>query len=291
MIQSSPTANVRYRFYARFHHAAVLVLTNAEEILTALKQEFLYLCQDDCISSNVVAELYVIREGGVYHVPSTDDASVRNGTLLDAVRCIGHHVTRLLVEANADFLWLHAGAVARNGHTLLVVGASGSGKSTLVTALTKRGWQYLSDEFVPLEPDTLYAIPFPIAPAPRIGPSKFLPLDLVATLPKRTTALTSLSVCREPQPISSIVLPIFKPDSACELRACTSTDVVLELLRGSPSLVLDPNRTLTGMSRLVQHAAGFRLRYRRGSEAAQLVDEALASHPGQTSTLPVDLVR
>jgi hypothetical protein len=118
-----------------------------------------------------------------------------------------------------------------------------------------------------------------------------LPRDVVVNLPKRTTALASTSVCREPLPISSIVLPTFDPDAAGELRACVPADIAVELLRGCPSLALAPHRALAGVSRLVQQAAGFRLRYRHGSEAARLVDEALAGSPGRLDVVSAGLAR
>lgn len=291
MIPSSQSLTVEYRFLVRFHSSAVLIRTNAGEILPELKREFRYFCRRDGSVQNIVAELSVIRDGSVYHVPSTDDASVRNGTLADAVRCIGHHVSRLIVEATPDFLWLHAGAVARNGHAMLVVGASGSGKSTLVTALCTQGWSYLSDELVPLEFDTLHAIPFPLAPALRPESSEVLPSGVVAGLPKLTIDLPSASICSQPLPISAIVLPTFNPGAPCQMAACPPADVALELLRGCASLAPDPSRTLSGVSRLVQRAAGFRLTYRHGDQAARLVDEALGSSPGRVSPSSDDVAR
>jgi HprK-related kinase A len=85
-----------------------------------------------------------------------------------------------------DLLLLHAGAVERNGLTLLLPALPGSGKSTLTAALSLRGWRLLSDEFGAYDPalGAFRAILKPIAlkndsigvierfaPHSRLGPS------------------------------------------------------------------------------------------------------------------------
>lgn len=58
-------------------------------------------------------------------------------------------------------LLLHASAVERDGKVLVMTGASGSGKSTLSALLGCRGWRFLGDEFVLIDPVSGNAVPFP----------------------------------------------------------------------------------------------------------------------------------
>ncbi len=58
-------------------------------------------------------------------------------------------------------LLLHASAVERDGRVLVMTGQSGSGKSTLSALLGSRGWRFLGDEFVLLDPATGDIAPFP----------------------------------------------------------------------------------------------------------------------------------
>jgi hypothetical protein len=51
-------------------------------------------------------------------------------------------------------LLLHAGAVVHDGRAVLFPGVSGTGKSTMVAACLRRGFGYLSDELVAVEPAT-----------------------------------------------------------------------------------------------------------------------------------------
>lgn len=48
---------------------------------------------------------------------------------------------------------LHASAVVKNGHGLLIAGDSGSGKSSTALALVLNGWSYLADDAVLLQQD------------------------------------------------------------------------------------------------------------------------------------------
>src|SRR5262245_18341426 len=59
-----------------------------------------------------------------------------------------------------DFLFLHAGSVARDGEGLLVVGSMDVGKTTQVTALLSAGFGYLSDELGAIDPVTTRAYPY-----------------------------------------------------------------------------------------------------------------------------------
>ena len=55
-----------------------------------------------------------------------------------------HHLT----DKSDGGMALHAAALSRNGRAVVLPGRSGAGKSTLSTWLTKRGFNYLTDELV-----------------------------------------------------------------------------------------------------------------------------------------------
>lgn len=56
---------------------------------------------------------------------------------------------------------LHASSVERGGKVLIMTGESGSGKSTMSALLAERGWRFMGDEFVLIDPVTGHAHPFP----------------------------------------------------------------------------------------------------------------------------------
>jgi hypothetical protein len=71
------------------------------------------------------------------------------------------HVHSLVQKRTADFLLLHASAVARDGTGILLPAARDTGKSTLAAALLREGFRYLSDELGAIDPVTRRAYPFP----------------------------------------------------------------------------------------------------------------------------------
>ena len=60
-----------------------------------------------------------------------------------------------------DFIFFHAGVVARNGQALVLSGSPHSGKSTLVREFVKDGFTFYSDEFCPVHLKTHRVHPFP----------------------------------------------------------------------------------------------------------------------------------
>lgn len=71
----------------------------------------------------------------------------------------------LFAERLNAYLLLHAGAVERDGHAIVLPAMPGSGKSTLTAALSLRGFRLLSDEFgvVRLDDSQLLPLLRPVA--------------------------------------------------------------------------------------------------------------------------------
>jgi len=60
-----------------------------------------------------------------------------------------------------QYLLIHAAVVERDGGAVALPGHPGAGKSTLTAALVARGWRFLSDEFLIIDPANGDLIPFP----------------------------------------------------------------------------------------------------------------------------------
>jgi hypothetical protein len=89
-------------------------------------------------------------------------------------RLIGFTYMSMLNEMhnkNDDF-WLmtvHAAALTNGRKTILIPAESGSGKTTMAAMLQSRGYQLLSDDFVPIDRQLFRAWPFPIAMSVKVG--------------------------------------------------------------------------------------------------------------------------
>jgi hypothetical protein len=58
-----------------------------------------------------------------------------------------------------EYLKLHAAAVSKDGHAIIMPGIPGAGKSTLCAALGLSGWRILSDEHAMIPPGTNDVVP------------------------------------------------------------------------------------------------------------------------------------
>ena len=60
------------------------------------------------------------------------------------------------------FALIHGAALARDGNGIALLGSSGSGKSTLAAALMRAGFDFLSDDIVPLAAPNTAIVPWPL---------------------------------------------------------------------------------------------------------------------------------
>ena len=65
-----------------------------------------------------------------------------------------------LADKNVDGLFFHSAGLSWQGRGILLPGASGAGKTTLTAWLVSRGFQYLSDEFIFIAPNSHTMFPF-----------------------------------------------------------------------------------------------------------------------------------
>jgi hypothetical protein len=152
------------------------------------------------------------------------------GSLSQARWELRDRITRLLMDARPDLLWLHAAAVARGGHAVLITGPSGSGKSRLAAQLLAHGFDYLGDDMLPLDPSTRTVHPFPVTPAVRSGPPFHL-LTAEARRPrKRDVVVRRAQVATEPMRLAAIVFPRFAAGPTLD-QPVSPGEVALELLR------------------------------------------------------------
>lgn len=70
-------------------------------------------------------------------------------------------INQCVIATRSQFVQFHAGVLSRNGAGVILPADSGTGKTSLSAALVSRGWQFLSDEFALIDPETtrVHAVP------------------------------------------------------------------------------------------------------------------------------------
>lgn len=186
------------------------------------------------------------------------------------------------------FLLLHAGAVERDGRALILTGESGSGKSTLAALLGERGWRYLGDEFVLIEPASGDIHPFPrpaslknasiAAAGAEIDEARFGPL--MTGTPKgdirhlRPPVAAIAAMHRTAQP-AAIVFPRFGFDAA--VRPVARSEAFVRLTQASTNYTALGERGFTTLAGLVTSVPSVAIDYPDTATAIALIDELSAA--------------
>jgi hypothetical protein len=89
-------------------------------------------------------------------------------------------------QGRDNLMVFHAAAVASGDACVVLPGAGGSGKSTLTTALLDRGFNYLSDDVVPIDRKSQKAVPMPFSLNLKSGSRKVLK-NILARWPQQPT--------------------------------------------------------------------------------------------------------
>ncbi len=188
------------------------------------------------------------------------------------------------------FLLLHAGAVERDGHSMLMTGDSGAGKSTLTATLGWSGWRLFGDEFTLVDTATglLHPHPRPVslknesadllaafAPADRFGPA--FHGTIKGSIRHLLPPLDAIRRMDEPAPPRLILLPQFEADANPEAHRLGVAETFARLTQASTNY-----RTLgePGFDALVRLAdiPAYAMRYSSSADAISLIEQLWAHH-------------
>lgn len=179
--------------------------SNRRDVLESLEQSFKHMKGSARSAAFAIAE--VIESGGRFRVLPVSGAPDERASARDAIRWARQQVIEGMMRARPDILWMHGAAVASDGRAILLPGARGRGKSTLATALCARGWRFLTDDLIALEPATLQVRPFPRVPEVREDPGDEMPDEWIREAPK-TAFDVARCLATGPHPVAAIVFPV-----------------------------------------------------------------------------------
>ena len=262
----------RQTLHVGFGGSKVAVYSDAPEVLAGLKRIFGEMLESE--PTRTEERLEVQWRDGKYNVSGTTEACIEYGSLADTVERLRYEVVLRLIQARSDLMWLHAGAAAYRCSSVMILGSWGRGKSTLVTSLYANGWTYLSDDVVPLDPNSGRAFPFPLTPMVREDPGQELPLERLSELRKTVVLLRPERVCRDPVPIRTMVFPVYRRGCHTELLPCSPATAALELLQNCLNFPSHREAAVRYVCDLVRKVPAFRLSYSDGRLAAELIAQA-----------------
>jgi hypothetical protein len=155
-------------------------------------------------------------------------------------------LNRAVVEASNRWLLLHAAAAERDGAAVLLPAPMDAGKSTLVAGLTLRGFGYLTDETVAIDPPTARVDPFPKPLSIEMGS-----WEALAPLRPQLDA----RFARFSDEVWHVVPDAIRPGAAA--RACTARAIVSPRFEPGATTALEPITRAEAVMMLAEHAFNF----------------------------------
>lgn len=114
----------------------------------------------DSPTAQILTLAHIVRDHYLY----CDDKPIYTSeTISELAPRLKFEVLRGAIRQHDHILHLHAGAVSRDGHLVLMPAGSGSGKTSLTARLIAAGCEYFSDETVLLERGTGWVRPVPLS--------------------------------------------------------------------------------------------------------------------------------
>ncbi|WP_421853072.1 hypothetical protein [Oricola sp.] len=273
---ASPAETIPGGSYAvSFQNNAVVASSNVAEVADAIARLFALMgASSDALP---IGDVRLERSGDETGL-LVDRTQIKTSS--DGFRLLRHlyrEVVRRFIERNTDLVWLHAGCVAWRDRAVILPGAWGRGKSTLVLELYQSGWDFLSDDIVPVDPRTGRAIPFPGTPQVRASNGKALSRNQISGLSKSVAEIDPARVAPEPRPVSAIVFPHFSPEAETQLVAMSPAQAVGELLENCLSFQNNTDATVEALCALVENLPAYRLLFSDAAEAGDTIVRLQAS--------------
>ena len=183
------------------------------------------------IRGNVSTEAVLVRDG-LERMRTSDPALLVGGVWHSVLESIHPNVHWRAI--------IHGAALARNDTGLALVGPSGSGKTTLAAGLVSRGFDYLSDDAVPLSEPDGEIVPWPLPLSIKPGSmellrSRFPELGSAPAYSKKGTEARLLVPPDEvwsakAVKLRTLIFPRFRKDTAPQQRRLSPFEAIQNLL-------------------------------------------------------------
>lgn len=182
-------------------------------------------------------------------------------------------INQRAIASRPNRLVLHAGAVSVRGRAIILPGRSGAGKTTLTAAMLAVGCDYLTDEAVSLDLDTLdvepYAKPLSLDPVA----CEALRLDVDYWAPHGVVPPSYLHRQKgfAPARAAVLVFPSFEVGARSSMKRIGRAEALVELANNSFNFVDHGGEWLEGLAHVVKSCSAWRFTTGDAREAATMM--------------------
>lgn len=189
------------------------------------------------------------------------------------------HVNQEVVRrTDSRYVQWHASAAVRQGVCVVMPAPMESGKTTTVAGLLRRGYQYLTDETVAVNAETLLVEPFPKALSVDRGSWAVLPelepglrlVDDQWQVPPRSIRPDAVAAPARPR---LIVTPAFRRGAMTELRPLRRAEALVLVAQSTFRFTEAPRRNLEVSARVLESCDCFELTIGDLPTAVARIDE------------------
>jgi hypothetical protein len=178
-----------------------------------------------------------------YDVLVDENPSLQKAPLDMALGMLDSQIRMFIAERARDWIFVHAGTVARAGRALLLPGKSFSGKTTLVKALVEVGGTYYSDEYAVLDAEGN------VHPYPRR-----LSIRHDGGTDERSVSQLGGVAGDERASVATVILTRYRPGAAWEPKTISRAQGALALLENTVPAQDHPRESLRAVTRAVAGA-------------------------------------
>jgi hypothetical protein len=204
-----------------------------------------------------------------YTLYAGSELAVQTASPARVLAHLSWRVNQRVIHGPGDHVVVHAAAAARDGVGVLLPAGTEAGKSTLVAGLVRAGFDYLSDEAVGVEPDTLDLVPYPKPLSLDTGSWSVLP-KLRPDVDEATRPYLAEQWQVPPRAIRRgvrigsvaagvVILPRYEAGAVTRLDPVGRAEALLDVLQQTFRLAQRGSYSLEVLARLLRRARCYRL--------------------------------
>lgn len=273
---SSANSDVTLLFFTLFNRTVRVECRGhrAAELLHSVYAEFRSEGGQACLHISVTE-----KTEGAFQIKMPDETIFAEDEA-DFIFFFEKELTLAMERERADLYFIHGAVLHRNGATIGLIAPSGSGKSTTAWALLHHGFEYLSDELIPVDPATMQVSPYPHAlclkkdtPAPYPLPKETLRLGWTLQVP---TAALPAQIHKIPEKLTHILFVRYDPNAAKpSIQSVSLADTARHIYTNGLNQLAHNNNGLQAAAHIAANTTAFQLITAGLAESVALIAETL----------------